>query len=48
MSLLYTDLPLTDLVALLRKEADAWFNNTSVLLLEELIRRAEKAEKQDG
>jgi hypothetical protein len=37
-----------ELIALLRKEAAAWFNNSSILLFEELIRRLQAKENSNG
>jgi hypothetical protein len=39
------ELPLDDLVEQLRKAGSAWFRNSDLLLLEELIRRAKESER---
>lgn len=43
LAVTHRDLPLTDLVATLRKAGATWFKNSDLLLLEELIRRAQKS-----
>ena len=46
MSYKYEDLTMDDLEARLRRVGGIWFKNDDFLLLEELLRRARKMEKQ--
>jgi hypothetical protein len=39
------DLPLPELIEALRRAGSIWFNNRDLLLLEELIRRAQREPK---
>lgn len=41
------DLSLADLIEALRRAGSIWFNNRDLLLLEELIRRAQRNQRHE-